>query len=86
MVPRKITRHLGMRRRYVEETKSCFLTGDRWTAGEVELPDDALDANLPNGDSAHRYVVFGIFDRVAQGGRQAAVPPLPPKKDIGVEQ
>ncbi len=67
MVSWKVTCYLGMRRRYVEETKSCFLTGDRWTAGEVELPDAALDANLPNGDSAHCYVVFGIFDRVAQG-------------------
>lgn len=86
MVSRKITRHLGMRRRHVQKTKSCFLTGDHWTAGEIELANASLDANLPNGDGTHRYVVFSVFDRIAQGGGQATVPPLPPKKDIGIEQ
>ena len=86
MVSRKIARHLGMCRGHVEKTKPCFLTGDPWTAGEFELPEAALDADLPNGDGAHCYVVFDVFDRVTQGRRQAAIPPLPPKKNIGVEQ
>src|SRR6267154_875652 len=86
VVTRQTTRQLRMSCRDVEQTKPSFAAGRCRTSSKVEFADFAFDANFPNGDGAHRHVTLQVLYRVPQGCRQPTITPLPPKKDVGVEQ
>jgi len=82
----QIACRLCMNCSYIEKMEARINAGRYRATVEIELANLPLDADFPDRCRADQNIVLAIFYRRLGATWKVAVAPLPPEKDIGVEQ